>query len=182
MAVHARLASWARARNYVAIGNLGEHVTGRLLATLGYQLLGAQDDFLGMVSDVLGVPTTAKPEDFIVVDPEGRLVTVNSKASISAASCRVTKTGDLTKPRISSHQRARGYTTLRASLVSPLDGDAYSRVVKVDLVNMKAQLFDVVDAGRLERTGAPHDIRASVTALLTDFPDTVQPPNVSDLI
>ncbi len=182
MAIYARLACWARARNYVAIGNLGEHVTGRLLATLGYQLLGAQDDFLGMVSDVLGGPTTAKPEDFIAIDPEGRLVTVNSKASISAASCRVTKTGDLSKPRISSHQRALAYTTLRASLISPLDGDAYSQVVKVDLVNMKAQVFAIVDTGRLEPIGAPHDIRASVTALLTDFPDTIPPPNVGDLI
>jgi len=36
----------------------------KLLASLGYQLLGAQDEFLGMVPDVLGMPTTAKPEDF----------------------------------------------------------------------------------------------------------------------
>jgi hypothetical protein len=181
-AIHARLARWARARNYVVIGNLGEHVTGRLLATLGYQLLGAQDDFLGMVSDVLGVRTTAKPEDFVAVDPQGRLVTINSKATISAASCRVTKTGDLSKPRISSHQRALGYTTLRAGLISPLDGDAYSQVVKVDLVNMNAQVFDIVDIGQLEHNGAPHDIRASVTSVLTEFPDTIPPPHVGDLI
>lgn len=129
-AIRARLACWRESRNYVAIGNLGEHATGRLLALLGYQLLGAQDNFLGMVPDVLKVPTTAKPEDFVAVDPERRLVTVNSKASVSRASCRVTKTGHLSKPRIAGHQRAVDYTTLRASLISPLDGDTYSQVVK----------------------------------------------------
>jgi len=36
----------------------------KLLASFGYQLLGAQDEFLGMVADVLGMPTTAKPENF----------------------------------------------------------------------------------------------------------------------
>lgn len=81
--------------------------------------MGAQDDFLGMVPEVLKTPTPAKPEDFIAVDPEGRLATVNSKASVSAASCRVTKTGDLSKPRIANHQRAVDYTTVRASLISP---------------------------------------------------------------
>lgn len=180
--VRARLVCWQRSRNYVAIGNLGEHVTGRLLASLGYQLLGAQDDFLGMVLDVLNAPATAKPEDFIAVDPGGRLVTVNSKASVSARSCRETKTGDLSKPRITRHQRAIDYTTLRASLISPLDGDAYSQVVKVDLINMKAQVFDIGDTGQLEPIGAPRDISASVAALLTEFPDSIPPPNVGDLI
>ncbi len=181
-AIRARLAHWQQSRNYVAIGNLGEHVTGRLLTSLGYQLLGAQDDFLGMVPDVLNVPTTAKPEDFVAVDPERRLVTVNSKASVSARSCRETKTGDLSKPRIISHQRAIDYTTLRASLISPLDGDAYSQVVKVDLLNTKAQVFEIGDAGQLEPLGAPQNIRASVAAILAEFPDSIPPPNVGDLI
>jgi hypothetical protein len=181
-AIRARLAYWRRSRNYVAIGNLGEHVTGRLLASLGYQLLGAQDDFLGMVPDVLNAPATAQPEDFIAIDPEGRLLTVNSKASVSARSCRETKTGGLSRPRITRHQRAIAYTTLRASLISPLDGDAYSQVVKVDLLNMKAQVFDIGDAGQLEPIGAPHDISASVAALLSEFPDSIPPPNVGDLI
>jgi hypothetical protein len=180
--IRARLVCWQRSRNYVAIGNLGEHVTGRLLASLGYQLLGAQDDYLGMVPDVLNVFTTAKPEDFIAVDPEGRLVTVNSKASVSARSCRETKAGDLSKPRIARHQRAIDYTTLRASLVSPLDGDAYSQVVKVDLLNMKAQVFEIGDSGQLERVGAPHDISALVAAVLTEFPDSIPPPNIVDLL
>lgn len=70
-AVRARLAKWEGARNWVAIGNLGEHVTGRLLVSLGYLMLGAQDDFLGMVPDVLGTRTNAKPEDFVAVDPGG---------------------------------------------------------------------------------------------------------------
>lgn len=181
-ALRARLARWQHARNWVAIGNLGEHVTGRLLVSLGYLLLGAQDDFLGMVPDVLGKRTATKPEDFVAVDPEGRLVTVNSKASVSVRSCRETRTGDLVAPQITRHQRAIAYTTVRASLVSPLDGDAYSQIVKVDLLHMKAQIFDIGDDGRLERVGAPHDIRTSVAELLTEFPDSVPPPNVGDLL
>jgi hypothetical protein len=181
-AIRARLACWQRSRNYVAIGNLGEHVTGRLLASLGYQLLGARDDFLGMVPDVLNVPATAKPEDFIAIDPKERLVTVNSKASVSAQSCRETKTGNLSKPRITSYQRAIDYTTLRANLISPLDGDAYSQVVKVDLLNMKAQVFEIADTGQLEPIGAPHDISASVADVLTEFPGSIPPPNVADLV
>lgn len=180
--VRGRFADWRRSHNYVAIGNVGEHVTGRLLASLGYQLLGAQDDFLGMVPDVLAVSATAKPEDFIAIDPGGRLVTVNSKASVSTAACRVTKTGDLSKPRISSHQRAIAYTTLRACLISPLDGDAYSQVVKVDLLNMKAQLFDIGDTGNLEPIGVPHDVGTSVAVLLAEFPGSIPPPNVGDLL
>jgi len=69
-AIRTRIADWRHSRNNVAIGNLGEHVTGLLLVSLGYQLLGAQDDFLGMVPDVLDTPTTAKPEDFIAIDPD----------------------------------------------------------------------------------------------------------------
>ncbi|KQY06809.1 hypothetical protein ASD37_11690 [Mycobacterium sp. Root135] len=170
-AVAARLKRWRLSRNYVAIGNLGEHVTGRLLVALGYQLLGAQDDFLGMVPAVLGFPSTAKPEDFVAADPDGRLLTVNSKASVSPRSCTVTTTGDLSRPHIARGQRAVDYTTLRASLISPLDGDAYSQVMKVDLVNMKAQVFDVGDAGQLQPVGPPHDIGDSVAAVLACWRD-----------
>jgi len=181
-AIRTRIADWRHSRNNVAIGNLGEHVTGLLLVSLGYQLLGAQDDFLGMVPDVLDTPTTAKPEDFIVIDPDGRLVTVNSKASVSNASCRVTQTGDLSKPRMSVHQRSTDYTTFRASLISPLDGDAYSQVVKIDLLNMKAQIFDIDESGHLDRVGRPHNISTSVAELLAEYPGSIPPPNIGDLI
>ena len=123
----ARLEHWRRTRNHVAIGNLGEHVAGRLLGDFGYRVLGTQDDFLGMVPDVLDVPTNAKPEDFIAIDPDGRLMTVNSKASISARSCRITRSGDLTAPHIGRHQRAVDYSMLRANLISPLEGDAFAQ-------------------------------------------------------
>ena len=181
-AVRARLAIWRQSGNHVAIGNLGEQVTGRLLTSLGYQLLGAQDDFLGMVSDVLNKRTTAKPEDFIAINSDGRLVTVNSKASVSARSCRVTKTGDLSKPRIAGHQRTGDYTTVRANLICPLEGDAYSQVIKIDLLNMKAQVFDIDDSGQLDPIGGPHEIAATVAELMTEFPDSIPPPNIGDLI
>lgn len=166
----------------MAIGNLGEHIAGRLLASLGYQILGAQDDFLGMVPDVLDTPTRAKPEDFIAIDAEQRLLTVNSKASVSPRACRLLQSGDLSKPQIGRLQRAIDYTTQRASLISPLDGDAYSQVVKVDLINMKAQIFDIEEDGRLNRHGSPHDIGAFAAAVLADFPDFIPPPNVADLL
>lgn len=180
--VAGRLDGWRRAHNHVAIGNLGEHITGRLLASLGYQILGAQDDFLGMVPDVLGTPTNAKPEDFIAIDPDQRLLTVNSKASVSPHACRLLQSGDLSTPHIGRRQRAIDYTTQRASLISPLDGDAYSQVVKVDLINMKAQIFCIEDDGRLSRHGLPHDIGALATAVLAEFPDFIPPPNVADLM
>jgi hypothetical protein len=53
-----------------------------------------------MVPEVLGISTHAKPDDFIGVDPEGHIVTVNSKASVSQRACRITKSGDLSVPRL----------------------------------------------------------------------------------
>jgi hypothetical protein len=180
--ISVRLGDWRRARNHVAIGNLGEHITGRLLASLGYQILGAQDDFLGMVPDVLDTPTNAKPEDFIAIDPEQQLVTVNSKAAASPRACRQLHSGDLSTPQIGGRQRAIDYTTQRASLISPLDGDAFSQVVKVDLINLKAQIFNIGADGRLTRHGSPHDIGALAVAVLAEFPDSIPPPNVADLM
>ena len=179
--VRVRLNEWRRTRNHLAIGNLGEHISGRLLVSLGYEMFGAQDDFLGMVPDVLDTPTSAKPEDFIAIDPEGRLMTVNSKASISPRACRQLRSGDLSAPQIARRQRAMDYTTVRASLISPLDGDAFSQVVKVDLLNMKAQIFDIGEDGRLTCLGSPHDIAALAAAVLDEFPDFIPPPNVADL-
>ena len=84
-----RVDGWLRTRNYVAAGNLGEQIAIRSMKSLGYDLLGGQDDFLGMVSEVLGDTTQDKPEDMIAIDPGGRLVTVNTKASLSARSCLI---------------------------------------------------------------------------------------------
>lgn len=64
-----RVDGWLRTRNYVAAGNLGEQIAIRSMKSLGYDLLGGQDDFLGMVSEVLGDTTQDKPEDMIAIDP-----------------------------------------------------------------------------------------------------------------
>lgn len=172
-----RLAAWREARNWVAIGNLGEHVTLRLLERLGYQVLGTQDDYLGMVADVIGEGTTAHPEDFIAVDPEGRLVTVNSKATASPATCRMLTDGGLNFPCVPRRQRAMQYTTLRANLVSPLDGDAFAQIVKVDLLNQKAQIFEITADGSLNRLKPSHDIADLLAAILAEHPNVLPPPS-----
>lgn len=175
-----RLERWRRARNWVAIGNLGEQVTLRLLDSLDYQVLGTQDNYLGMVPDVLGEGTSAHPEDFIAIDPEGRLMTVNSKASASRLSCRVTQDGNLTAaPRLGRGQASVLYSTQRANLVSPLDGDSYAQVVKVDLVNLKAQVFEIGEDERLTAVGLPCDVAHLVEEVLAEFPDSMPPPSVA---
>lgn len=80
----ARIESWASARDYVTIGNLGEKVTVRLLVEADYQVLATQDDLVGGVANILERPGSENPEDFIVIDPDGRLITVNSKATVGA--------------------------------------------------------------------------------------------------
>lgn len=55
-------------------------------------------------------------------------------------------------------------------------------MVKVDLLNMKAQIFDIGDTGQLEPLGAPYDVSTSIAELLAEFPDSIPPPNVGDLI
>lgn len=156
MDISARLQKWRQARNFVAIGNLGEHVTGRLLIAGDYQLLGCQDDFMGMVSDVLDIPTLANPEDFIAADPGGRLVTVNSKASVSERACRITRTGDLSKPRLAR--------------------------VKVDLVHRYAQIFEIGLDGHLTPCARPIDVCEFVDDVLSAYPDHIPPPHLSDFL
>ncbi len=95
----ARIDAW-RARNFVAIGNLGEQVTVRLLVEAEYHVLATQDDLMGGVANILERPASEHPEDFIVVDPDGRLITVNSKASVSARNSRVTPDGNLKAPSL----------------------------------------------------------------------------------
>lgn len=171
-----RLDYWRRTRNWVEVGNLGEQVTLRLLESLDYQVLGTQDDYLGMVTAVLGDGVTAHPEDFIAIDPQGRLLTVNSKATASPRTCRVTRDGQLTAPRIGRVQKAVGYSTERANLVSPLDGDSYAQVVKVDLLNLRAQVFDIEVDGRLTRLGDSIDIAGLVATVLAENPHSMPPP------
>lgn len=179
MSLATRLNSWRLSRNWVAIGNLGEHVSLRLLETLGYQILGTQDDYLGMVSDVLGEETAAHPEDFIAIDPRGRLLTVNSKATASPRTCRVCRDGDLRKPRVARTQTSTNYSTLRANLVSPLEGDSYAQVVKIDLLNLKGQIFEIESNGRMTRVSDPIDITALADEIVSEYPDHLPPPSTA---
>lgn len=176
-----RIAAWRRARKHLILGNLGEHVCGRLLIRLDYQLLGGQDDYAGFVSDVVGEPTRMNAEDFIAVSPDDRLMTVNSKASASPRSCRITQAGNLSRPRLARGQASVEYSTERAKLCSPIDGQSFSQVVKVDLVHMLAQIFEVDEDGLLSPNGGPHDVADLVTEILREFPDEIPPPRAWDL-
>lgn len=175
-----RLTRWVVARNYVAVGNLGEQITARLLRSLGYELLDGQDDFVGMVSEVLGESTSDNPEDMIAIDPHGRLITVNSKATISSQSCRIKRDGTLTNP-MGRGQNLIDYSTRRASLISPLDGDVFAQVVKVDLRHARAQIFEFADDGRLRGISGVFDVSALLAEVLAVYPDRMPPPNVWDL-
>lgn len=163
------------------MGNLGEHITGRLLVELGYHLFAAQDDLLGMVPDVLGAATRVNPEDFVAVDPEGRLVTINSKASITPRACGVLMTGNLSSPRLGSGQNKVSYSTQRAGLITPLDGESFSQVVKVDLIHFNAQVFEIQDSRKLTAVGSPHDVAQLLQDVLKEFPDHMPPPRAWDL-
>lgn len=163
------------------MGNLGEHIAGRLLVELDYHLLAAQDDLKGMVSDVLGSATRSNPEDFVAIDPDGRLVTVNSKASITFPACRILTTGNLSCPRLGRGQNKVSYSTQRAGLITPLEGDSFSQVVKVDLIHLMAQVFEIQVSGRRTALGSPHQIARLARRVLEDYPGQVPPPSSLDL-
>ncbi len=48
-----RIDAWRIARDFVAIGNLGEQVTAQLLVNMDYQILATQDDLVGGVANIL---------------------------------------------------------------------------------------------------------------------------------
>lgn len=177
----ARISSWRAARNYVAIGNLGEQVTGRLLVEMGYQVLATQDDLVGGVANILDRPANENPEDFIVVDPEGRLITVNSKATVSTRTSGVAADGHLKAPRLRK-QGEIDYYSMRAGLISPLDGaQTHGQVMKVDLVHLKAQVFEIEDDGRLTAIDTPVEIADLVTEIMDRHTGRIPPPNSEDL-
>lgn len=176
-----RIDAWRSARDFVAIGNLGEQVTGRLLAERGHQVLATQDDLMGGVSNILDRPATENPEDFIVIDPEGRLLTVNSKASVSPRTSRLTRDGNLSRPSLRG-QGGVEYYSMRAGLLSPLDGaQTHGQVVKVDLVHLKAQVFEIEDDGRLTHRDTPVNVEGLVEAVMWRYPERVPPPTSDDL-
>lgn len=177
----ARLESWRSSGDFVSIGNLGEWITGRLLIELDYQVLAGQNDLLGMATDVPELTKHSNPEDFVAVDPTGRLVTVNSKASVAPRACRVLRSGNLSAPRLARGQNGISYSTFRANIFTPLEGESYSQVVKVDLMHLKAQVFEVEQATRLIALEYPRDISLLAHDVLREFPNRIPPPNAWDL-
>lgn len=176
-----RIEDWRRARNMVAIGNLGEQVAIRVLDRWGYQVLATQEDLRGGVENILEIPTRMNPEDFVCVTPDGRMVTVNSKATVSPGASGTDRDGNLVRPRIAKGQSTIEYTTARGGLPSPVDGEVDGQVLKVDLVLMRAQLFEFDDAGRLRARGPVEDVAADVQAVLQRYPDGPLPgPSVYD--
>lgn len=169
-----RIEDW-RARNMVAIGNLGEQVAIRVLGRWGYHVLATQDDLRGGVKNILEMPTRMNPEDFVCVTPDGRMVTVNSKATVSPRASGVDRDGNLLRPRIAKGQNAVEYTTVRGGLPSPVDGEVDGQVLKVDLVLMRAQLFEFDDDGRLQAGGPVEDIADDVEAVLRRYPAGAPP-------
>lgn len=176
----ARIETWRMARDYVAIGNLGEQVTAQILIDLEYQILATQDDLVGGVANILERPATENPEDFIVIDPDGRLITVNSKASVSSRTCRLTRDGDLKPPSLRG-QGDISYYSMRAGLISPLDGaETHGQVVKVDLVHLKAQVFEIEDDGKLTKRSPPIAVAEIVAAILDQHTERVPPPRLGN--
>lgn len=176
-----RVDAWRLARDFVAIGNLGEHVTARVLVDLSYQILATQDDLVGGVANILDRPATENPEDFIVIDPAGRLITVNSKASVSTRTCRLTSDGDLIPPSLRG-QGDVAYYSMRAGLISPLDhAETHGQVVKVDLIHAKAQVFEIGDDGKLTRCSPPIDVAEIVETILDEHTGRVPPPRSENL-
>lgn len=175
MRAQERIEGWRRDHNMVAIGNLGEWVALRLLHRWGYQILATQEDLRGGVENILEIPTRMNPEDFVCVTPDGRFVTVNSKATVSARTSGFGRDGNLRRPRIGKAQSALDYTTVRGGLQSPVDGEVDGQVLKVDLVVMSAQLFEFDDGRRAHACGAVENIADDVAAALAQFPDGSPP-------
>lgn len=165
-----RIEGWQREHNMVAIGNLGEQVALRVLQRRGYQILATQEDLRGGVETILEMPTRMKPEDFVCVTPDDRLVTVNSKATVSARISGIGRDGNLRRPRIGKGQNAPEYMSVRGGLPSPIEGEVDGQVLKVDLVVMLAQLFEFDDRRRAHPCGALEEIADDVVTVLRRFP------------
>lgn len=178
-----RIRQWLATRHFVAIGNLGEQVSLRLLDSLDYLVIATQDDLAGGISNILETYSTIHAEDFVCKAPDGRLTTVNSKATASPSGSGFDRGGNLRRPRISRGQRSLPYTSERAELIDyPMEGDAWSQVLKVDLLIAAAQLFDVDERGRLEASGPVVDVNTLIADILVLFPgETIPPPSAHDL-
>jgi hypothetical protein len=177
-----RIALWHRQRNTVAIGNLGEQITLRVLHRAGYHIVATQEDLRSGIANILGIETRINAEDFVCVTPDDRLVTVNSKAAVSRRTTGLDRAGNLKRPRIPKSQATATYTTLRAGLISPVEGDVDGQLLKVDLALMLAQLFDIGVDGRPSARPGSEDVTDDVIAVLKRFPDLPPaPPSAFDV-
>jgi hypothetical protein len=66
-------------------------------------------------------------------------------------------------------------------LASPIDGDSFAQVVKVDLLNMKAQVFEIADDATLLAIDRPYDVASFAQEVMAAFPHHMPPPSVWDL-
>lgn len=173
-ALDARVAEWHRTGNTVAAGNLGEHIALRVLESQRYTVLVTQADLHGAIPDIVGRHTRMNAEDFAAVAPDGRYMTVNAKARMTEGG--LLKDGSLAAPRIGSKQRAAGYSTERAALVSPLEGEAFGQVVEVDLVSKTAQIFDINDDRSLTPASEPISILHEALDIASKHSDAVPAP------
>jgi hypothetical protein len=180
--VNDRVEAWRTSGNTVAIGNLGEQVAMRALARVGYEVLASQSDLKGALPDIVGKLTRMNPEDFVAVTPDNRFTTVNVKATASETTSKITPAGDLSTPSMSKGQNLEQYYSTRAEFLSPLDeGKAFGQVMKVDLVNKQAQIFEISDEGRLSAVGKPINVLADIAAVCALYRDTMPAPGGPNL-
>lgn len=175
-AVDGRIRAWRTSGDTVALGNLAEHVSLRLLPRLGYEVLVVQRDLQGAVPDIVGHSTRSNPEDFVVITPDGRLATVNSKAAYASGSARLTANGNLSAPRMGRRQREVEYSTSRATLLSPLCGDSFAQVLKIDLVHKLAQVFEIEENRRLTPVDRPVDVWGDILEICRQYPTRIAAP------
>jgi hypothetical protein len=177
LALKARLEE-VRATSSTAVGDLGEQVTVAVLEQFGYTIDATQADLKAAVPGILGPGHKEQPEDIIATTSDNRYTTVNSKATMSPNQCRILADGNLSAPPMSKGQNTEDYYTTRAGLLSPLDdgGVPFGQVMKVDLINLKAQLFDISPTGQLSPIDKPIDIMTDVAAIFSANPGTVYAP------
>lgn len=174
-AIDAQVSAWRADNNTTAMGNLGEQVAVRVLERMGYQVLATQADLQGGVPTIVGSPTRMNPEDLLVVTPDGRYSTVNVKTSTTEKTSSIRRDGNLKAPAMSEGQAKTEYHTKRADLLSPIDGDAFGMVLKVDLVHKQAQVLEIND-GRQRHSGEPMNVLEDLAAVVSQFPAGDVPP------